>query len=304
MTKRSRTGEETAPSNRQRRRWPAALVWAIAGTALTGSSGCTTVANLHRTLIQCHSQTVDDAMIGFRNRSLSGKAWHRYAQECGRPEHLAEFRAGFRQGYEDVAGGGDGCTPIVAPRRYWGWRYQSPDGQAQVAAWFAGYPHGAAAAERDGISHWSQVPTSLPATASIDHYDVETGVIGTDGTPPPLLWLDEASDIDPQPEVHPGSNIHPGSSIEPESNVRPDTSTAPELLLESPPVIGNPDAPRAVPEHSGDPLLVPAPSLKLGAAVELPRQSLDDAAGSTADNHHRGARGFVAQWLGRSPAGL
>ena len=60
----------------------------------------------------------------------------------------------------DVADGGTGCTPAFPPRDLWGWKYQSCEGQARVAAWFAGYPHGARAAEEDGIGNWNQIQTS------------------------------------------------------------------------------------------------------------------------------------------------
>ena len=33
-------------------------------------------------------------------------------------------------------------------------------GQARVAAWYAGYPHGARAAEEEGIGSWTQIQTS------------------------------------------------------------------------------------------------------------------------------------------------
>ncbi len=38
--------------------------------------------------------------------------------------------------------------------------YQSAEGQAKVAAWFSGYPHGARAAEEDGVGNWTQIQTS------------------------------------------------------------------------------------------------------------------------------------------------
>ncbi len=103
--------------------------------------------------IQRHD-CLDDFMIAHRNRVFAAKAWYR-EQHChkNRP-HLDEFKAGFLQGYMDIAEGGDGCLPCVAPDQFWGWRYQSPDGQAAINAWFAGYPLGIKAAEQDGVGHW------------------------------------------------------------------------------------------------------------------------------------------------------
>jgi hypothetical protein len=60
-----------------------------------------------------------------------------------------------------VAAGGNGCTPAIAPSEYWGWKYQSPAGQAAVNAWFQGYPLGAKAAEQDGVGFWQSIQMHL-----------------------------------------------------------------------------------------------------------------------------------------------
>ncbi|MCC6510764.1 MAG: hypothetical protein IT423_16790 [Pirellulaceae bacterium] len=73
---------------------------------------------------------------------------------------MDDFCAGYRQGFEDVAGGGTGCTPSFPPRDYWGWQHQSAEGQKKVSSWFAGYPHGARAAEEQGVGSWSQIQMS------------------------------------------------------------------------------------------------------------------------------------------------
>lgn len=97
---------------------------------------------------------------GYRNSVWSAKAWNsRKNQFCGE-KYLHDFSIGFRAGYEDVAAGSNGCTPAFPPREYWSWKYQSAEGQAKVAAWFSGYPHGARAAEEDGVGNWTQIQTS------------------------------------------------------------------------------------------------------------------------------------------------
>jgi len=88
----------------------------------------------------------------------------RRAQFEGQP-YIEHFGAGFRAGYEDVAGGANGCTPALPPRKYWTWKYQTPEGQGKTAAWFAGYPHGAKAAEEDGAGNFSQIQTSAEIKA-------------------------------------------------------------------------------------------------------------------------------------------
>ncbi len=91
---------------------------------------------------------------------MATKAWHRRKHAFCNHNHLAEMCAGFEAGYLSVADGGDGCTPAFAPREYWGWEYQTAEGQRKVAAWFEGFPHGCRAAEEDGIGNWTQIQTS------------------------------------------------------------------------------------------------------------------------------------------------
>ena len=125
---------------------------------LTCSSGCTLVHNAHRSLT--YSDSWNEAVLVMRNRNLSTKAWHKRKQHFCNERYSADFAAGFRQGFEDVANGGNGCTPATPPRSYWTWEFQSGEGQARTSAWFSGYPHGARAAEEEGIGHYSQLQLS------------------------------------------------------------------------------------------------------------------------------------------------
>ncbi len=102
----------------------------------------------------------DDFVCGYRNSAWSAKAWHCRKHQFCNERYLHDFCRGFRAGYEAVADGDNGCTPAFPAREYMGWRYQSAEGQAKVAAWFSGYPHGARAAEEDGVGNWTQIQTS------------------------------------------------------------------------------------------------------------------------------------------------
>ena len=104
-----------------------------------------------------YNECCNDFMIGFRNSAWSARAWQarKHCYKCQRYQN--DFKAGFRAGYEDVASGGNGCTPTFPPRTYWGWKYQSPEGQLKVAAWFQGYPMGAKAAEQDGLGYHHEI---------------------------------------------------------------------------------------------------------------------------------------------------
>lgn len=155
------------PKRRSRRRANARtyltmlLGIACVSTATAPLSGCMMAGGLGRRVAR--ADFLDEFMVNYRNSAWAARAWlcrrHLFADR----EFLPDFEAGFRQGYQDVAAGGTGCVPAVCPKAYWGWQYQSADGQRRMNAWFEGYPLGVKAAEEDGIGHWSHVATGFAA---------------------------------------------------------------------------------------------------------------------------------------------
>jgi hypothetical protein len=109
-----------------------------------------------------YNDNSNDFVMGWRNSVWAREAWHsQKSKYAGHPQFHA-FGEGFRDGYIAVASGGNGCPPPVPPRKYWNWRYQTPEGQAQVAAWWEGYPYGAKAADEDGAGLYQQIQVSHP----------------------------------------------------------------------------------------------------------------------------------------------
>src|SRR6056297_27793 len=207
---------------RRRRALASFLGAAVTGaTLLTTSMGCTVINGVSQSLQ--NTECIDDFVISYRNSAIAAKTWHEQKHCFSNQKHIKHFEAGFRSGYEDVASGSDGCTPAIAPREYWGWRYQSPEGQAKVAAWFAGYPMGAKAAEQDGLANWSQIPTMFTPRAEVPPHlpedeamqplpptgvPVMTGPRGGEFAPTPLESL-ETTPLPPQPEINPFSDEAP-----------------------------------------------------------------------------------------------
>ncbi len=147
-----------------RRSWARLLLLAATVSAVAvPTAGCTMARGLSKGLTQ--HECLDDFMIGYRNRAWSARAWLCRKERFRNHRALADFEAGFRQGYEDIAAGGSGCVPAVCPRAYWGWQYQSSDGQQRMNAWFEGYPLGVQAAEEDGIGNWNHVATAFAGPA-------------------------------------------------------------------------------------------------------------------------------------------
>lgn len=151
------------PTREQRRRRLTRIMsMGCLGLALTVSSGCSIFGNATKAL-QRHD-CIDDFMVGHRQKVLAARAWHRQKACMKNHCHLDEVKRGFMDAYMEVADGGNGCVPAVAPRDYWGWRYQSTDGSAAVNSWFEGYPLGVKAAEQDGVGHHNHIQTSSFST--------------------------------------------------------------------------------------------------------------------------------------------
>jgi hypothetical protein len=148
--------EQNMKMTSARRRFAAGLVLSL---MVCSCAGCSILNGAFRALSR--QECVDDFLIGFRNSAMASRAWNRIRPRYKNHQHLNDFKAGFYDGYANVAGGGAGCCPAVAPSSYWSWKYQSPEGQLAVNAYFQGFPLGAKAAEQDGVGNWGAIPTNL-----------------------------------------------------------------------------------------------------------------------------------------------
>lgn len=140
------------------------LLMATLGFLLYPTVGCTLAGGLGQSLVR--QERLDKFLVDYRNQAWAAKAWHCRKQKFCNKRYLSDFERGFRDGYASVAKGGNGCVPAVCPQSYWGWQYQTGDGQARMDAWFEAFPMGVQAAEQDGIGHWGQLRTSLPYPAA------------------------------------------------------------------------------------------------------------------------------------------
>jgi hypothetical protein len=148
---------EETPRKTIRQRWRF-LALLLAGSSLMAASGCTAWTGVKNAW--SYSGYWNEGMMGYRHTAYASKAWHSRKHCYANQNYLKDFARGFKAGYISVADGGDGCTPAFPPREYWGWKYQSAEGQARVAAWFSGFPYGAKAAEEDGVGGWTQIQSS------------------------------------------------------------------------------------------------------------------------------------------------
>jgi len=148
----------------------------LASSAAVPFAGCTAFTGLNNSWQ--YNGYWNQTMMGQRNKSSASKAWHCRKHHFCNEKYMKEFSQGFKAGYMDIADGGTGCTPSFPPREYWGWKYQSCEGQARVAAWYSGYPHGARAADEEGIGHWTQIQTS----SAIQHQYSQHGMLNAESS--------------------------------------------------------------------------------------------------------------------------
>ena len=146
-----------ATASRLQRGFRLALFLA-ASTLLLASSGCSFSRGLRQ--YAAYNDDTNDFVLGWRNSVWARQAWLDRASHFADQPQLGSFGAGFRAGYTDIASGGNGCPPPLPPRKYWGWKYQTPEGQAKVAAWFSGYPYGVRAGEEEQAGEYQNIQVS------------------------------------------------------------------------------------------------------------------------------------------------
>lgn len=127
--------------------------------AISGSTGCTSARRgISETL--AYNDATNDFVMGWRNSSWAKRAWRAKEPQYANQPFVDDFGKGFQAGYADAAAGGAQCVPAMPPRRYWSWKYQTAEGQGKTAAWYAGYPAGARAAEEEGAHLWGDIQIS------------------------------------------------------------------------------------------------------------------------------------------------
>jgi hypothetical protein len=156
----------------------------------------------------------DELITGWRNLVYSQAAWRKHREQFAAHPYQHEFGEGFRCGYRNVAAGGNGCPPPMAPRKFWSWKYQTPEGQAKQAAWFEGFPHGARAAEEEGIGNWGQIQVSY----AIKQQYCDRCIGGSPGpmlVPTPSQGPHHEPPVELVPHAAPGELIMPGGPPSP-----------------------------------------------------------------------------------------
>ena len=152
-------------------------------------------------------------MLGWRDHVWAQRAYNqnRNQLDCGQYESC--FRDGFMDGYTAVCNGESETAPVVAPEKYWTWRYRSAEGQEKIASWFKGYPQGVAAARADGVGviNKVQVAEYMLQQRGLSDFSGEAGGMETGDTNlPPVTTPNMESTSMPVPMQDPAA-VNPAS---------------------------------------------------------------------------------------------
>ena len=139
------------------------------------------------------------------------------------------YADGFKDGFVDyLQYGGSGQPPYMLPKRFWGPHYRTAAGYQAIEQWFAGFRHGAAAAQQSGYRQWATLP-SAQATAPPPQLPAAT-VYPAPGMAAPL----ENSAPAPLPSLPPPRVVPPSEPKPPTNN---DSVPPPQISI---PLLGAP----------------------------------------------------------------
>lgn len=185
--------------------WAKLSLAAIAAIALL-PSGCTSMSSTCESFNHCASECcTDNLFCAWRDHVWAKRAYYSRYPVCNHL-HPSHFRRGFMAGYSAVCAGEDTYLPAVPPKDYWGYEYQTADGNQMVGAWFSGYPEGVSAASADGAGMYRDVQVSSMINAALQPAtDVWAPYSSSEAGGQPPVLSGQGLDMPPLPE----------SSIEP-----------------------------------------------------------------------------------------
>ena len=125
--------------------------WILAALTLVPLAGCASLTDFH------YEQT---------QRCRARGAWYEHGAATMPTAYGHDYRAGWKDGFYDVATGGKGCPPVVAPCRYWHPAQTIDHCDGARHAYYSGFQDGVAAALQYPDTHylklWSSCECPLP----------------------------------------------------------------------------------------------------------------------------------------------
>jgi len=102
------------------------------------------------------------------------QAWHEF-DGCHTQCFTCDYRNGWKTGYYDVATGGEGCPPVIAPKKYWKPPVFVEYDPSRRDDWYCGFQDGAACAKSQPDHHYLQAylpPRTCCPVQSASHPEV------------------------------------------------------------------------------------------------------------------------------------
>jgi hypothetical protein len=93
-------------------------------------------------------------------RSRARSAWRNHGVNCQPRAYAHDYESGWKDGFYDVATGGKGCPPVVAPCKYWKPAQITEDCDRARNAYYNGFQDGVACALQYPDTHYLKMWTS------------------------------------------------------------------------------------------------------------------------------------------------
>jgi len=99
-------------------------------------------------------------------RARAREAWRQHGAKCKDQACEKDYACGWKDGFYDIATGGKGCPPVVAPCKYWAPSQILDDHDSRRLAYYNGFQDGVACSLQYPQTHylklWSSCECPLP----------------------------------------------------------------------------------------------------------------------------------------------
>ena len=175
------------------------LGWRLSLLALLPLAGCSMYEAGGFNTVQEPIATTNMTLNSIRDHLVAKDVWQT-VQDCEPGQQYSlDYGEGFKCGYATyLKDGGITIPPAMPPYRYWGRKYEYPEGRAAVDDWYAGYQRGAKLAHDSPLRELAVVPTIAGLPPSKDTVRIaDVDYTGTKADPAAKTLGDPATG--PQP---------------------------------------------------------------------------------------------------------
>lgn len=190
--------------------------WRWSAVALAISlSGCTSLS---------------DCKYELGQKIRTSQAWNEF-DGCNSECFTCDYQSGWKAGYYDVLTGGDGCPPVIAPKKYWKPPVFFEHDPSRRNDWYCGYQDGAACAKCQPDHHYLQ--TFLPGPVCCPVHAAAYHEVPSEPAEFPLEHLSTDPGIDAAPAAVPEAGTLPSAEGDGAKPAEPSSGQPPEAAKPS-----------------------------------------------------------------------